>query len=152
MFGDRGDSGVTRDDSAAANESVRQGSERDRALGEHADWLNRPETSALMRPYAWTRGRTSAIGDLAMEALISTTSTARGRLSWQQRAITEMCTEPRSVAEIAALMSVPIGVARVLLADLAASGQVVVHATAQTHADGPDLALMTRVLDGLRDL
>lgn len=54
------------------------------------------------------------------------------------------------MAEIAALRGVPLGVARVLLGDLAALGAVVVHRTVD--AGGPDLALMERVLSGLRRL
>ncbi|WP_229787176.1 DUF742 domain-containing protein [Actinokineospora fastidiosa] len=115
---------------------------------EYADWLTRPESHALVRPYAWTRGRTRARGDLAIEALVHTVR-LDARTSWSSRAITELCRTPRSVAEVAALLSVPLGVARVLIADLAAAGVVRVHAT----PDGvPDLTMLNRVLTGLRRL
>jgi hypothetical protein len=58
-----------------------------------------------------------------------------------------LCQEPRSVAELAARVGVPLGVARVLVGDLAAAGAVAVH-----RADGPDLDLMRRVLSGLKRL
>jgi hypothetical protein len=57
------------------------------------------------------------------------------------------------VAEVAALLAIPLGVARVLLGDMAGLGLVIVHQTASsTGKGGPDLALMERVLSGLRRL
>ena len=64
------------------------------------------------------------------------------------RAVAALCASPRSVAEVAALLQVPLGVARVLVGDLAQCGAVVVHGT--SGPDGPDSALMQRVLDGLK--
>lgn len=47
----------------------------------------------------------------------------------------------------------PLGVARVLLGDLAAAGVVVVHSTVGNTGDGaPDVAFMRRELVGLRRL
>jgi hypothetical protein len=56
------------------------------------------------------------------------------------------------VAEVAALLSVPLGVARVLLGDMAGLGVVTVHQNASSAGNTPDLALMERVLSGLRRL
>lgn len=58
-----------------------------------------------------------------------------------------LCTQARSVAEIAALSRVPFGVTRVLVGDLFAAGALTVHRAAD--AAGPGLALMERVLIGL---
>jgi hypothetical protein len=67
--------------------------------------------------------------------------------------IVDLCAQPRSVAEIAALLVLPLGVARVLLGDLAGAGVVFVHPTAASSGDGaPDLEFMRRVLVGLRRL
>lgn len=115
---------------------------------EYSDWLARPESHALVRPYAWTGGRTRATGDLAVEALVHATA-QRAQSSWELRAITEICRTPHSVAEVAALLSVPLGVARVLIADLADTGAVRVHRVSR---GAPDLAVMDRVLAGLRRL
>ncbi|MGX7827081.1 DUF742 domain-containing protein [Actinokineospora sp. 24-640] len=115
---------------------------------EYVDWLARPESHALVRPYAWTGGRTKANRDLAVEALVRTEHLS-AQPSWELRAIVELCLTPRSVAEVAALMSVPLGVARVLIADLADSGAIEVH---RVVGQAPDLAMMTRVLTGLRRL
>jgi hypothetical protein len=70
-----------------------------------------------------------------------------------RRLIVDMCLQPRSVAEVAALLAVPLGVARVLLGDLAVAGVVTVHPTAGSTGDGaPDVEFMRRVLVGLRRL
>ncbi|MBM7772198.1 hypothetical protein JOD54_002402 [Actinokineospora baliensis] len=120
------------------------------ALDELTDdeWVSRPQAHALVRPYAWTGGRTRARADLAVEALVSTVEVPR-RASWEHRMITDLCLSPRSVAEVAALISVPLGVARVLITDLADRGVLTVHEVAD---DTPDLAFMSRVLSALRKL
>jgi hypothetical protein len=119
-----------------------------------ADPSLRSESDILVRPYARTGGRTRPARDLAIEALICTRSgaTADTRLiSTERQAIVTLCVQPRSVAEVAALLSLPLGVARVLLGDLADDGVVEVHQSAG--GDGvPDLGLMQRVLAGLRRL
>ena len=111
--------------------------------------------AAAVRPYAWTRGRTKANIDLAIETLVSTSQRGRdqiGLLQVEHRAVAELCEQVRSVAEVAALMSLPLGVARVLLSDMAGLGMVTVHQTASSAGNVPDLALMERVLSGLRRL
>jgi hypothetical protein len=112
-----------------------------------------------VRPYTWTQGRTSPVFDLAVETLVSTTQHGHDMdvlICAEHRAVTGLCGHPRSVAEVAALLSLPLGVARVLLADMADIGLVVVHRTHPGEegncADRPDMALMERVLSGLRRL
>lgn len=104
--------------------------------------------SSQVRPYFFTKGRTRAAVELALEALVSATPGAAA--AGPAQIALELCREPRSVAEIAALLTLPLGVARVLLGDLVEAGSVIVHRTAE--ASGPDLALMQRVLAGLRNL
>lgn len=108
----------------------------------------------LVRPYAMTGGRTRPRQDLPIEALVSTTY-AGEQLEFmatpERRQIFSLCREFRSVAEIAALLSVPLGVARVLIGDLAEEGLVVVHQPGAA-TNGPDLALLEKVLSGLRKL
>jgi hypothetical protein len=114
-----------------------------------------PTGAAAVRPYAWTRGRTKSGFDLAIETLVSTSPAGRdqlGLLQMEHRAVADLCDQPRSVAEIAALLTIPLGVARVLLGDMAGLGVVTVHQTATTSGNEPDLALMERVLSGLRRL
>jgi hypothetical protein len=111
--------------------------------------------AAAVRPYAWTRGRTKSGLDLAIETLVSTSQQGRNQMAMLQvehRAVAELCEQTRSVAEVAALLSLPLGVARVLLGDMAGLGVVTVHQTASSAGNVPDLALMERVLSGLRRL
>ncbi|MGH3783917.1 MAG: DUF742 domain-containing protein, partial [Pseudonocardiaceae bacterium] len=59
-----------------------------------------------MRPYTWTRGRTSPVLDLAVETLVSTAQSAPTTallVSEEHRAVAQLCRAPRSVAEVAAL-------------------------------------------------
>ncbi|WP_243790067.1 DUF742 domain-containing protein [Saccharopolyspora gloriosae] len=112
------------------------------------------EVPAAIRSYTWTGGRTRSNYELQMETLVSTSETFRsgsaGRM--EHESIAELCRHPRSVAEVGALLSVPIGVARVLLADMAELGMVTVHQTVTESGSAPHLLLMERVLSGLRRL
>lgn len=119
----------------------------------HAEQSELAWASAIVRPYAHTGGRTRSSHDLAIEALVSTSRWASpGETTPQRRMIMDLCVRPRSVAEVAALLSVPLGVARVLVGDLATDGSVIVHPTASAGAAAPDVGMMHRVLVGLRRL
>lgn len=120
---------------------------------DETDWDGSEESYGLVRPYAWTRGRTTARHELALEALISAAVWDLDATAGpEHHAILRLCSIPRSVAEVAALLSVPLGVARVLVGDLAEAGNVVVHRTAGSAEGAPDLALMQRVLTCLQRL
>jgi Protein of unknown function (DUF742) len=109
----------------------------------------------LVRPYSRTGGRTRSNIDLAIEALVSTSDLGRsrsGQLDGTHQPIAELCAQSRSVAEVAALLRIPLGVARVLIADMVGLGLVVVHKTADADPAGVPLALMERVLAGLHRL
>ncbi|MEU6487695.1 DUF742 domain-containing protein [Streptomyces sp. NPDC046887] len=110
----------------------------------------------LVRPYAMTGGRTRPRYQLAIEALVSTTadpSRLQGQLPEHQR-ICRLCFEIKSVAEISALLSIPLGVARILVADLAEAGLVAIHQPGgdESASGQPDVTLLERVLSGLRKL
>ncbi|MCX5404393.1 DUF742 domain-containing protein [Streptomyces sp. NBC_00335] len=110
----------------------------------------------LVRPYAMTGGRTRPRYQLAIEALVSTTADParlQGQLPEHQR-ICLLCQEIKSVAEISALLSIPLGVARILVADLAEAGLVAIHQPGGDESAGgqPDVTLLERVLSGLRKL
>jgi Protein of unknown function (DUF742) len=114
------------------------------------------DSQPLVRPYAMTGGRTRPRYQLAIEALVSTTAEPvqlRGQLPEHQR-ICILCREIKSVAEISALLSIPLGVARILVADLAEAGLVAIHQPGGDEAAGgqPDVTLLERVLSGLRKL
>jgi hypothetical protein len=110
--------------------------------------------SAFVRPYAVTGGRTKPSYQLQIEAMVAASHyEARDLsvLSPECQAILGFCRDWRSVAEISAVLRMPLGVARVLIADMAMEGLVRVHQT--DHEQGrPDINLLERVLSGLRKL
>ncbi|MET9223850.1 DUF742 domain-containing protein [Streptomyces sp. NPDC003300] len=115
-----------------------------------------PAPSGLVRPYAMTGGRTRPRYQLAIEALVSTTADPerlRGQLPEHQR-ICLLCREIKSIAEISALLTIPLGVVRILVADLAEAGLVQIHQPGGDESSGgqPAVTLLERVLSGLRKL
>jgi Protein of unknown function (DUF742) len=116
------------------------------------EWDGPDDFRFVVRPYSWTQGRTRPAQDLAVETLVSTSDKGRDLTSIcsaEHAAIAQLCTDMRSVAEVAALLSLPLGVARVLLADMIDTGLVHVHRNPTGWGDAPDLGLLERVLDGL---
>jgi hypothetical protein len=107
----------------------------------------------LLRPYALTRGRARATHgeELEIEALVSTTviGETMHMPAPEPHSIAMLCREPLSVAEIAAHMQLPLGVVRVLVADMAHQGMVEIHRPSPASA-WPNVTLLERVLDGLR--
>jgi hypothetical protein len=105
-----------------------------------------------VRPYAVTGGRTRpADTNLSIEALVTITpagAAATPALVLEQRSIALRCHEPLSVAELSAHLGVPLGVARILIADMIDDGLVTIH---QPLAP-PNPALLQRVLHGLQAL
>ncbi len=112
------------------------------------------QTSSLVRPYAVTGGRTKPSYQLQIEAMVSASHyEARDLsvLSPECQSILGYCRDWRSVAEISAVLRMPLGVARVLIGDMAMEGLVRVHQADHVHGR-PDLNLLERVLSGLRKL
>ncbi|KDN17995.1 DUF742 domain-containing protein [Amycolatopsis rifamycinica] len=112
---------------------------------------------ALARPYAWTEGRTAPSVEIAVEALVETTADGRAEAVHQSSnasaEVLELCVRPRSPMEIAALLALPLGVVRVLVADLMEDHLVIVRDTLSDTATWDERHdLMERVLYGLRDL
>jgi hypothetical protein len=105
------------------------------------------EPSSLVRPYARTGGRTESSRELRLETLISVRRTDVV-LAMEHRRIVEICEQTSSVAEVAAALPAPLGVARVLIDDLIELGVLTVF----TGDSRPDEALLARVLAGLRRL
>lgn len=83
----------------------------------------------LVRPFIVTGGRTTPLSDdLRLETLVSAPpALLAAPLTFEARRIAELCQRPTSLAEIAAALAVPTGVARVLVADLVAASAVVCH-------------------------
>lgn len=122
----------------------------------HGDAGDRPY-SRLTRAYALTGGRTVPTDQsLAIEALVEMSwkgYDARDDLQFERAAILDLTRTTISVAEVAAHLRVPLGVARVLISDLADEQLVVIHPPPGEHADGSqDPTLLEKVLHGLRTL
>jgi hypothetical protein len=112
-----------------------------------------------IRPYLATRGRTRPNQEIAIEALVSTTPSGREHRydpEPERERILRLCHSPRSVAEVAAIVSIPLGVARVLVADLETESLVRVadpHAAFSGAVEpARNLSVLERVRDGLRRL
>jgi hypothetical protein len=110
----------------------------------------------FVRPYTVTSGRTRPRGDelLPLETLVVSVSGAANAvgLGRVQRQVVEICATVHSIAEISAVLDLPLGSVRVVLADLATDGLVDVHRPQLTDSDGPDIQLLERVLNGLESL
>lgn len=91
----------------------------ERTEAENIDEVKDDE-DVFVRPFIVTGGRTRPLHDgLRIETLVVATTTAlNAQLHFEQRQIVQWCRTPISLAEIAALIGVPLGVARVLVADL----------------------------------
>ena len=114
----------------------------------------KPESrSSRVRPYALTGGRTRTRHQLLVETMISVPNYdaefATGLLP-ESRSVYESARRPISLAELSAILSIPLGVIRVLVSDLAADGAVFIHPTG--HAYRYDHDILERVLDGLNKL
>lgn len=111
-------------------------------------------TSSFVRPFVRIGGRTRSDMDLPLEALVSTvpssTSLMAGKFAEEHRVVVGLCAQPRSTMEVAALAGIPLGVARVLIGDLAGAGILTVHSTVDRV--GPGSELLERVLTGLHSL
>ena len=108
-----------------------------------------------VRPYVLTGGRTQASYELALETMVSLRADgnwAGPALNSEYQPVRVLCRTPQSVAEVAASLSVPLGVARVLISDMAELGLLHIHGTERTAEGRPPMALMRRVLDGLQRL
>ncbi|HEV3379678.1 MAG TPA: DUF742 domain-containing protein [Trebonia sp.] len=113
-----------------------------------------PAPRSLVRPYTVTGGRTQPRYKLAMEALVTATVYEQRDLSVlapECQAILQFCLDWRSVAEISAVLRIPLGVARILVADMSADGLVRIHQRDDSEGR-PDMNLLERVLSGLRKI
>ncbi len=123
---------------------------------DHLDSFAPDDQPNLVRPYTLTAGRTDSRVSLPLEAPIEALVTDKPR-RWPgndvRAQICAMCGSSPSVAEIAARLSLPVGVARVLIGDLVAAGHLRVRTTL---SDGSSVderrELIGRTLRGLRAL
>lgn len=138
------------------------------AQGKHAEGYQQPQSKgepepdaahepSLVRPYALTAGRTDADVELPLEAPVQAVATTARTRSWPKNdvrgQILACCVHSRSVAEIAAQLSLPLGATRFLVGDLVTQGHLRVNATpGDSMSIDERRELLTRTLRGLRAL
>ncbi|MEV4535950.1 DUF742 domain-containing protein [Asanoa sp. NPDC049518] len=111
---------------------------------------------ALVRPYAVTRGRTEPSRHIALEAVLTASAHAvtEARFAGHDKyRIAQICqATPQSLAEIAAYTRLPLGVARVIVADMVGERLLTLHSAAPAQRFEERMELLERVLSGLRRL
>lgn len=110
---------------------------------------------AAVRPYVMTKGRTEVDATrVKLETLVATNTAAAQAasttLTYEHERVAGACNEPLSVAEIALRLSLPVGVVRVVVDDLANSGIVALSETEGSAHN--DTAFLQRLIDGVRSL
>jgi Protein of unknown function (DUF742) len=110
-----------------------------------------PDSVSRLRPYLLTGGRAEPVDDtLEIEAQVMATEAgtlAAQRLPFEHSDIVRLCIVSMSVAEVAARLRLHIGVARVLVADLADLGYLYVERPNLPNSQDP--SLIERVIRGL---
>jgi hypothetical protein len=117
-------------------------------------WLD-AEAGPVVRPYAQTQGRTRHTGDsFDLVATVMATQTAiadLGSLAPEHMSVLQLARAPTTVADIASDVNLPLGVVRIILADLRELGLVVIR-TPVVMAERLDKHTLREVLNGLRGL
>jgi Protein of unknown function (DUF742) len=121
-------------------------------MTEDDDLLFDDEAGPLVRAFAVTSGRTRPSRYLDMVTLVMTVSPGVAAAGPEHRAILRLCTAPRSVAEIASTLNLPLVVAKVLVSDLVELSGVVFKTPLQRDDPGFDRELIRTVIDGVRRL
>ena len=107
----------------------------------------------LVRPYAVTGGSTRpARYDLDLITLVVAVD-PENHLRYvepEHADVLRVCTHPASVAEVAAHLDLPLGVAKVLISDLIERNYIMFRSSWRPVA--PDLEMMQKVLNGIRNL
>jgi hypothetical protein len=107
------------------------------------------------RPFVLTSGRVDGVDpDISLETQVSARpvpplgTAPVASLSPELRAIIAVCAEPVSVAEISARVPLHLGVTKILVGDLRASGYLDVHSAGVANPADPET--IWRVIRGLR--
>ncbi len=117
-------------------------------------WLD-SEAGPVVPHYALTRGRTRHAG--AKFDLIATVEATRatvtnpGALAPEQLSILSLARRPAAIADLASSLDLPLGVIRILLADLRDLGLIEIRPPVVPN-EQPGHHVLREVLDGLRRL
>lgn len=117
-------------------------------------WID-AEAGPVVRPYALTRGRTRHSGDsfdlVATVVITGMRIPDTSFLGPEHLSVLQLAYAPTTVVDIASDVDLPLGVVRILLADLRELGLVVIRAPV-TVAERVDKNTLMEVLNGLRGL
>ncbi|RJO78328.1 DUF742 domain-containing protein [Nocardia panacis] len=109
----------------------------------------------LVRPYAVTRGRTIGTGhdlDMLTVVVVAKPAPTLRRPEPEYADILRLCRVPQSVAEVAAVMKLPLMVTKILVGDLIGEGHLIFRSPVQPEAGPGDLNVLRAVLNGIRKL
>lgn len=122
-------------------------------IGPDGFWYDDELAGPLVRPFMVAGGRTRpSRHDLEMITLVVANSGVPVAVgSPEHREILRHCHQPISVAEVAALMNLPLVVIKVILSDLIEQGHLIFRSPPAV-ADVPNLELLEAVMDGIRKL
>jgi hypothetical protein len=114
------------------------------------------EAGRVVRPYAVIRGRTRPSGEMNLDLVAMITTTWRvppdsWRLDPEHFALLRLCTSPMSLVDIASDLDLPLGVVRILVADLRERDMVTVRQPMMSPRQD-DLPILREVINGLRRL
>jgi Protein of unknown function (DUF742) len=118
-------------------------------------WLD-AEAGPVVRPYALTQGRTRHAGE-AFDLVATVTVTGGrvadpGALAPEHISVLRLARVPTTVVDIASDVDLPLGVVRILLADLRELGLVAIQAPVSARPRQIDRNTLREVLHGLRAL
>ena len=118
-------------------------------------WLD-AEAGPVVRPYALTQGRTRHAGE-AFDLVATVTTTGvrvadPGALAPEHVSVLQFARVPTTVVDIASDVDLPLGVVRILLADLRELGLVAIQAPVPARPQQIDRNTLREVLYGLRAL
>jgi len=120
-------------------------------------WVDR-NAGPVVRPYALTGGRTEPASGAVLDVITVIVATTWAQqpddwpdLSPEHSRILGLCRRPVTVADVASTTALPLGVVRVLLADLIMQGRITARA-GRPVGEEPSAALLKEVLHGLRAL
>jgi hypothetical protein len=109
-----------------------------------------PGDELVVRPFMLTGGRTRPLQDgLRIETLLHAAPAALSApLRFESRRIVELCQAPMSIADLSVALRVPLGVVRVIVADLVTEGYLRIE---EQLGELP-IALIERIRDRVRAL
>ncbi|GLY07721.1 MULTISPECIES: DUF742 domain-containing protein [Actinoplanes] len=110
-----------------------------------SSWGLEPDEDPVVRPFMLTGGRTQPMHDgLRIETLLRAAPAALSApLRFESKRIIELVQAPMSVADLAVALRVPLGVVRVIVADLITQGYL--------HIQEQQGELSTSMIERIRD-